>query len=44
MRLKTLAATATLLLCTLPGVSQARDTTLYLPFDCLLYTSDAADE
>ncbi|BAO59820.1 MULTISPECIES: hypothetical protein [Pseudomonas] len=33
MRLKTLAATATLLLCTLPGVSQARDTTLYLPFD-----------
>ncbi|OLF56358.1 excinuclease [Pseudomonas chlororaphis] len=33
MRLKTLAAAATLLFCTLPGVSQARDTTLNLPFD-----------
>ncbi|MEG0247187.1 MAG: excinuclease [Pseudomonas sp.] len=33
MRLKTWTATATLLLCTLPGVSQARDTTHYLPFE-----------
>ena len=32
MQLKKLAATATLLLCALPGISQARDTTLYLPF------------
>ena len=32
MNIKTLAA-VTLLLSTLPAVSQARDTTLYLPFD-----------
>ena len=32
MHIKTLAA-ATLLLSALPAVSQARDTTLYLPFD-----------
>ena len=33
MQIKTLAAAATLLLATLPGISQARDTALYLPFD-----------
>ena len=33
MRLKTWTATATLLLCALPGLSQARDTTHYLPFE-----------
>ncbi|MDB6144092.1 MAG: hypothetical protein JWP80_3136 [Pseudomonas sp.] len=33
MQFKTFGAVASLLLCTLPGVSQARDTTLYLPFD-----------
>ncbi|AJO76161.1 hypothetical protein [Pseudomonas sp. MRSN 12121] len=33
MRLKILATAATLLFCTLPGLSQARDTALYLPFD-----------
>ncbi|MDZ5604913.1 excinuclease [Pseudomonas sp. RP23018S] len=33
MRLKTLTASAALLLCALPGISQARDTALYLPFD-----------
>lgn len=33
MRLKTWTATTALLLCALPGLSQARDTTLYLPFD-----------
>jgi len=33
MQFKTLAAATTLLLCTLPAVSQARDTALYLPFD-----------
>ena len=33
MRFNTLAAATTLLLCTLPAVSQARDTALYLPFD-----------
>lgn len=33
MRLKTWTATATLLLCALPSLSQARDTTHYLPFE-----------
>lgn len=33
MRLKTWTATTALLLCALPGISQARDTALYLPFD-----------
>lgn len=33
MPLKTIAVTAALMLSTLPGISQARDTTLYLPFD-----------
>lgn len=33
MHVRKLAAITTLLLCTLPGVSQARDTTLYLPFE-----------
>ena len=33
MHFKTLAAATTLLLCTLPAVSQARDTALYLPFE-----------
>lgn len=33
MRLKTWSASAALLLCALPGLSQARDTTHYLPFD-----------
>ncbi|AIR89058.1 hypothetical protein [Pseudomonas cremoricolorata] len=33
MRLKTLTASAALLLCALPGISQARDTALFLPFD-----------
>lgn len=33
MKMKTLAAVATLALCSLPGLSQARDTTLNLPFD-----------
>ncbi|WP_347903446.1 excinuclease [Pseudomonas purpurea] len=33
MPFKKLAAAATLLLCTLPSVSQARDTQLFLPFD-----------
>ena len=33
MRLKALTATTALLLCALPGVSQARDTALYLPFE-----------
>jgi uncharacterized protein YbjQ (UPF0145 family) len=32
MRFKKLAA-STLLICALPGISQARDTALYLPFD-----------
>lgn len=31
--LKKIAVTAALLLSALPGISQARDTTLYLPFD-----------
>lgn len=33
MRLKTLTASAALVLFALPGISQARDTALYLPFD-----------
>ncbi|NIE76066.1 excinuclease [Pantoea sp. Tr-811] len=33
MRLKTLTAATALLLAALPGISQARDTALYLPFD-----------
>lgn len=33
MHFKTLAAATTMLLCTLPSVSQARDSALYLPFD-----------
>lgn len=33
MRLKTWTATTALLLCALPGLSQARDTAHYLPFD-----------
>ncbi|MFJ4372376.1 excinuclease [Pseudomonas japonica] len=33
MRLKTWTATAALMLCALPGLSQARDTALYLPFE-----------
>ncbi|WP_017903708.1 hypothetical protein [Pseudomonas asplenii] len=33
MKTKTWAAAATLVLCSLPGLSQARDTTLNLPFD-----------
>ena len=33
MQFKTLATATTLLLCALPAVSQARDTTLYLPFE-----------
>lgn len=33
MRLKTLTAATALLLAALPGMSQARDTALYLPFD-----------
>jgi len=33
MRLKTWTASATLLLCALPGLSQARDTALFLPFE-----------
>jgi len=33
MRLKVWSATAALMLCALPGLSQARDTTLYLPFE-----------
>ncbi|MDF0734041.1 excinuclease [Pseudomonas entomophila] len=33
MRLKTWTAVTTLLLCALPGLSQARDTALYLPFE-----------
>lgn len=33
MRLKTWTATTALLLSALPGLSQARDTALYLPFD-----------
>ncbi|KPA92449.1 MULTISPECIES: hypothetical protein [Pseudomonas] len=33
MKTKTWAAAAALLLCCLPGLSQARDTTLNLPFD-----------
>ena len=37
MRFNTLAAATTLLLCTLPAVSQARDTALYLPFDIYAY-------
>ena len=33
MKLKVWAAAAAVVLCTLPGISQARDTALYLPFD-----------
>lgn len=33
MKLKVLAAAAAIVLGTLPGISQARDTALYLPFD-----------
>ncbi|MFA7891765.1 excinuclease [Pseudomonas putida] len=33
MRLKTLTAASALLLAALPGLSQARDTALYLPFE-----------
>ncbi|CAK13303.1 hypothetical protein [Pseudomonas entomophila] len=33
MRLKTWTAATALLLCALPGISQARDTALYLPFE-----------
>jgi hypothetical protein len=33
MKMKILAATAAVVLSTLPGVSQARDTALFLPFD-----------
>ena len=33
MQLKTLATATALLLGTLPAISQARDTTLFLPFD-----------
>jgi hypothetical protein len=33
MHFKKLAAAATLLICALPAVSQARDTPVYLPFD-----------
>ncbi|WP_095156311.1 excinuclease [Pseudomonas sp. Irchel 3E13] len=33
MRLKTWTATTALLLCALPGLSQARDTALFLPFE-----------
>ncbi|HCN45148.1 MAG TPA: excinuclease [Pseudomonas sp.] len=33
MRLKIWTATSALLLCALPGLSQARDTTHYLPFE-----------
>lgn len=33
MRLKVWSATAALMLCALPGLSQARDTALYLPFE-----------
>lgn len=33
MKLKTLAANAAILCCMLPAVSQARDTTHYLPFE-----------
>ena len=33
MHFKKLAAAATLLICALPGISQARDTAVYLPFD-----------
>jgi len=33
MRVKVWSATAALMLCALPGLSQARDTTHYLPFE-----------
>jgi hypothetical protein len=33
MHFKKLAAAATLLICALPSISQARDTAVYLPFD-----------
>lgn len=33
MRIKSLATATALLLCALPGLSQARDTALYLPFE-----------
>ncbi|WP_448091662.1 excinuclease [Pseudomonas lini] len=33
MHFKKLAAVATLLICAMPGISQARDTAVYLPFD-----------
>ena len=33
MHFKKLAAAATLLICALPSISQARDTSVYLPFD-----------
>ena len=33
MHFKKLAAATTLLICALPGISQARDTAVYLPFD-----------
>jgi uncharacterized protein YbjQ (UPF0145 family) len=33
MHFKKLAAVATLLICALPSISQARDTAVYLPFD-----------
>ncbi|KNH46876.1 excinuclease [Pseudomonas lini] len=33
MHFKKLAVAATLLICALPGISQARDTAVYLPFD-----------
>ena len=33
MHFKKLAAVTTLLICAMPGISQARDTAVYLPFD-----------
>ena len=44
MRLKFLSTATALLLCTLPGLSQARDTALYLPFDKVVQQMQAENK
>lgn len=44
MNIKTLTTAATLLLCSLPGISQARDTALYLPFEKVVQQMQAENK
>lgn len=44
MHIKKLTTAATLLLCSLPGISQARDTALYLPFEKVVQQMQAENK